>query len=91
MSRILVGNKADMDDNKRVILYFYFLCLINQKEIWFESRQAVPTSEGQALVDECGIKFFGIVRAGNSPSLSLCDNFKMKGRRAPFFSSKSFI
>ncbi|KAM1053797.1 hypothetical protein ACFX13_001303 [Malus domestica] len=36
VNKILVGNKADMD----------------------ESRRAVPTSRGQALADEYGIKFF---------------------------------
>ena len=36
MNKILVGNKADMDESKR----------------------AVPTSKGQALADEYGIKFF---------------------------------
>ncbi|KAL6501445.1 Ras-related protein RABE1c [Orobanche gracilis] len=36
VNKILVGNKADMD----------------------ESRRAVPTSKGQALADEYGIKFF---------------------------------
>ncbi|XP_008665317.1 ras-related protein RABE1c [Zea mays] len=36
VNKILVGNKADMD----------------------ESKQAVPTSKGQALADEYGIKFF---------------------------------
>ncbi|XP_038684292.1 ras-related protein RABE1c-like isoform X2 [Tripterygium wilfordii] len=36
VNKILVGNKADMD----------------------ESRRAVPTSSGQALADEYGIKFF---------------------------------
>ncbi|KAB1217919.1 Ras-related protein RABE1c [Morella rubra] len=36
VSKILVGNKADMDESKR----------------------AVPTSKGQALADEYGIKFF---------------------------------
>ncbi|KAK4373569.1 hypothetical protein RND71_008953 [Anisodus tanguticus] len=36
VNRILVGNKADMDESKR----------------------AVPTSKGQALADEYGIKFF---------------------------------
>ncbi|KAK7837831.1 ras-related protein rabe1c, partial [Quercus suber] len=36
VNKILVGNKADMDESKR----------------------AVPTSKGQALADEYGIKFF---------------------------------
>ncbi|KAH7685688.1 Small GTPase protein, partial [Dioscorea alata] len=36
VNKILVGNKADMDESKRV----------------------VPTSRGQALADEYGIKFF---------------------------------
>ncbi|CAN6460594.1 unnamed protein product [Victoria cruziana] len=36
VNKILVGNKADMDESKR----------------------AVPTSRGQALADEYGIKFF---------------------------------
>lgn len=36
VNKILVGNKADMDESKR----------------------AVPTSQGQALADEYGIKFF---------------------------------
>ncbi|KAK4779759.1 hypothetical protein SAY87_015865 [Trapa incisa] len=36
VNKILVGNKADMDDSKR----------------------AVPSSQGQALADEYGIKFF---------------------------------
>ncbi|GFY82851.1 ras-related small GTP-binding family protein [Actinidia rufa] len=36
VNKILVGNKADMDESKR----------------------AVPTSNGQALADEYGIKFF---------------------------------
>ncbi|KAG5104368.1 hypothetical protein JHK82_041338 [Glycine max] len=36
VNKILVGNKADMDESKRV----------------------VPTSKGQALADEYGIKFF---------------------------------
>jgi len=36
VNRILVGNKADMDESKR----------------------AIPTSKGQALADEYGIKFF---------------------------------
>jgi len=36
VNKILIGNKADMDESKR----------------------AVPTSEGQALADEYGIKFF---------------------------------
>nr|GLL37020.1 ras-related protein RABE1c-like isoform X2 [Ipomoea trifida] len=37
VNKVLVGNKADMDESKRV---------------------AVPTSKGQALADEYGIKFF---------------------------------
>ncbi|TYI07906.1 hypothetical protein ES332_A10G258900v1 [Gossypium tomentosum] len=36
VNKVLVGNKADMDESKR----------------------AVPTSKGQALADEYGIKFF---------------------------------
>jgi len=36
VNKILIGNKADMDESKR----------------------AVPTSKGQALADEYGIKFF---------------------------------
>ncbi|XP_057435225.1 ras-related protein RAB1BV-like [Lotus japonicus] len=36
VNKILVGNKADMDESKKV----------------------VPTSKGQALAYECGIKFF---------------------------------
>ncbi|KAL5156900.1 Ras-related protein RABE1c [Glycine soja] len=39
VNKILVGNKADMDESKRV----------------------VPTSKGQALADEYGIKFFETV------------------------------
>ncbi|OMO96964.1 Small GTPase superfamily [Corchorus olitorius] len=39
VNKILVGNKADMDESKR----------------------AVPTSKGQALADEYGIKFFETV------------------------------
>ncbi|MED6220295.1 Ras- protein RABE1d [Stylosanthes scabra] len=39
VNRILVGNKADMDESKRV----------------------VPTSRGQALANEYGIKFFETV------------------------------
>ncbi|MBA0637499.1 hypothetical protein Godav_022079, partial [Gossypium davidsonii] len=44
VNKILVGNKADMDESKRLILQLLF--------------QAVPTSKGQALADEYGIKFF---------------------------------
>ncbi|TYH34187.1 hypothetical protein ES332_D13G111500v1 [Gossypium tomentosum] len=39
VNKVLVGNKADMDESKR----------------------AVPTSKGQALADEYGIKFFETV------------------------------
>ncbi|KAH0896307.1 hypothetical protein HID58_045875, partial [Brassica napus] len=46
VNKILVGNKADMDESKR----------------------AVPTSRGQALADEYGIKFFETVSQTLSPS-----------------------
>ncbi|KAF3655880.1 Ras-related protein RAB1BV [Capsicum annuum] len=41
VNKILVGNKADMDESKR----------------------AVPTSKGQALADEYGIKYFETVNS----------------------------
>ncbi|WZZ75305.1 hypothetical protein YC2023_086675 [Brassica napus] len=44
VNKILVGNKADMDESKRV-----------------QCTGAVPTSKGQALADEYGIKFFETV------------------------------
>ncbi|CAI0443079.1 unnamed protein product [Linum tenue] len=43
VNKILVGNKADMDESKR----------------------AVPTSKGQALADEYGMKFFETVSNRN--------------------------
>nr|GMD83706.1 Ras-related protein RABE1c [Ipomoea batatas] len=45
VNKILVGNKADMDESKR----------------------AVPTSKGQALADEYGIKFFETVSILEQP------------------------
>ncbi|XP_022742005.1 ras-related protein RABE1c isoform X1 [Durio zibethinus] len=79
VNKILVGNKADMDESKRVCFSFslfhvrtcacicmhlllpfclpywagYFSCRVDQ-----DIFQAVPTSKGQALADEYGIKFF---------------------------------
>ncbi|KAA3464918.1 RAB GTPaseC isoform 4 [Gossypium australe] len=49
VNKILVGNKADMDESKRVRFSFslFHIC-----------TYAVPTSKGQALADEYGIKFF---------------------------------
>ncbi|KAK8935300.1 Ras-related protein RABE1c [Platanthera zijinensis] len=44
VNKILVGNKADMDESKR----------------------AVPTSKGQALADEYGIKFFETVSSAKT-------------------------
>ncbi|WZZ17397.1 hypothetical protein YC2023_110486 [Brassica napus] len=44
VNKILVGNKADMDESKRVSLSL--------------SLTAVPKAKGQALADEYGIKFF---------------------------------
>ncbi|KAF3789519.1 Ras-related protein [Nymphaea thermarum] len=49
VNKILVGNKADMDESKRVSKGVFS----SAKSIW-----AVPTSRGQALADEYGIKFF---------------------------------
>nr|GMC83910.1 Ras-related protein RABE1c [Ipomoea batatas] len=45
VNKILVGNKADMDESKR----------------------AMPTSKGQALADEYGIKFFETVSILEQP------------------------
>ncbi|WRX24971.1 Small GTPase - like 10 [Theobroma cacao] len=47
VNKILVGNKADMDESKRVCFFLLLPC-----------AHAVPTSRGQALADEYGIKFF---------------------------------
>ncbi|KAJ8533803.1 hypothetical protein K7X08_007127 [Anisodus acutangulus] len=49
VNKILVGNKADMDESKRVFSLSPSFSLY---------PSAVPTSKGQALADEYGIKFF---------------------------------
>ncbi|WZY81004.1 hypothetical protein YC2023_027388 [Brassica napus] len=63
VNKILVGNKADMDESKR----------------------AVPTSKGQALADEYGIKFFETV----SQTLSHENNLDSIGRICLLKSAKT--
>ncbi|KAG6758377.1 hypothetical protein POTOM_038722 [Populus tomentosa] len=70
VNKILVGNKADMDESKRVWCYIrdphsipvsvcaYTPLMIIRKDLALVVLQAVPTSKGQALADEYGIKFF---------------------------------
>lgn len=63
VNRILVGNKADMDESKRVIFANLDHVLLIFRSILIQHLllQAVPTSKGQALADEYGIKFFETV------------------------------
>ena len=87
VNKILVGNKADMDESKRVCpplsvcvcvcvcmcLHMHahagvrmhtcisFPWLLLMLTWWWPYFQAVPTSKGQALADEYGIKFFETV------------------------------
>lgn len=81
VNKILVGNKADMDESKRVpskflylegihnfLAHYLFMTLKNSKK---KPLQAVPTSRGQALADEYGIKFFETVRSWPTTVLSL--------------------
>ena len=73
VNKILVGNKADMDESKRVFSlslslsfcspficsYLYISpCFTIVVSLVISLLQAVPTSKGQALADEYGIKFF---------------------------------
>ena len=72
VNKILVGNKADMDESKRVYSTseFHFIDWFTTASFTinhidsvynFSNLQAVPTSKGQALADEYGIKFFETV------------------------------
>lgn len=87
-----MGNKADMDESKRVCkinnTIFFEMDVLNRfrkhnalhlarDEFYFNKEhlhipllQAVPTSRGQALADEYGIKFFETVSV-----LLLCSAF----------------
>lgn len=70
VNKILIGNKADMDESKRVnIAAIIIVSRLSYYKYWLEYNlwQAVPTSRGQALADEYGIKFFETV--------SLCSFF----------------
>ncbi|WZZ21695.1 hypothetical protein YC2023_123082 [Brassica napus] len=67
VNKILVGNKADMDESKRVQyitseFHPFYNCLIHEviNSVFGDSFffQAVPKAKGQALADEYGIKFF---------------------------------
>ncbi|GER51147.1 RAB GTPase homolog 8A [Striga asiatica] len=64
VNKILVGNKADMDESKRVNLETpnFPLQKVDIKavaaKVLLFNLLAVPTSKGQALADEYGIKFF---------------------------------
>ncbi|KAH7553658.1 hypothetical protein JRO89_XS12G0039200 [Xanthoceras sorbifolium] len=53
VNKILVGNKADMDESKRFVRVILVVKVAEERHF-----QAVPTSKGQALADEYGIKFF---------------------------------
>ena len=72
MNKVLVGNKADMDESKRVcnpfllVLLFDLLNFMFLNNSWIYFFQAVPTSKGQALADEYGIKFFETVSGTQS-------------------------
>ncbi|MBA0745230.1 hypothetical protein Gogos_007811 [Gossypium gossypioides] len=55
VNKILVGNKADMDESKRSS---FPSLLISRLRNGGDIQPAVPTSKGQALADEYGIKFF---------------------------------
>ncbi|MBA0690865.1 hypothetical protein Goari_008519 [Gossypium aridum] len=55
VNKILVGNKADMDESKRSS---FPSLLISGLRNGGDIQPAVPTSKGQALADEYGIKFF---------------------------------
>ena len=71
VNKILVGNKADMDESKRVQyitseFHPFYNCLIHEviNSVFGDSFfffQAVPKAKGQALADEYGIKFFETV------------------------------
>ncbi|XP_048597073.1 ras-related protein RABE1a isoform X1 [Brassica napus] len=71
VNKILVGNKADMDESKRVSLSLsltvpIYLSAYLLRDLFIQHTdllcvlyfQAVPKAKGQALADEYGIKFF---------------------------------
>lgn len=79
VNKILVGNKADMDESKRVSFFLSYshislilLAFDNFLSQTLKLLQAVPTSKGQALADEYGIKFFETV------SITYCVGFNTK-------------
>lgn len=67
VNKILIGNKADMDESKRVLLIgtcFRFLAIVITKitnDYTVFVLKVIPTSRGKALADEYGIRFFETV------------------------------
>ena len=69
VNKILVGNKADMDESKRVKKLFASQKMLNMAQLpsltipipFFLPPQAVTTAQGQALANEYRLNFFETV------------------------------